>query len=257
MPSTSYVPLEKYELHSYPPELHTSSPFPNSLSHTTLPHAKLRKSFDSELQNTPYPFASGIPLKTASEKRPTRNNSALELLKALFLPMVAIVYLAFCYLVHFRVIHVSAHGILNTSPRNIGKSKFLFTSRYHPNFYKEACICSLYQSWCDIYQHFNCLCWSLAFEESHTRFKGKYQIEPVVNRSHIQLSISERGVLSRGFFSSIWCTSLGCQWHIKSILWYIRWYKSCHWWPLHSFSLRCHSRWIVYNRNLDVSACCS
>jgi hypothetical protein len=43
--------------------------------------------------------------------------------------MLAIAYLTFCYVVHYRVIPVKAHGLVNVSPQNIGGQFFFLRVR--------------------------------------------------------------------------------------------------------------------------------
>lgn len=69
---------------------------------------------------------SAGPGQFPAQQRPVKKSvghlkSTLDLLKALLLPIIAIAYLGFCYAVHYRTVPVDVHGIVNTSPSNIGK----------------------------------------------------------------------------------------------------------------------------------------
>jgi hypothetical protein len=74
-----------------------------------------------EKYNRGYRLHDSEPIAPRKPKRPSRFSSALGLLKALLMPILAIAYLTFCYVVHYRVVPISLHGIANTSPQNIGK----------------------------------------------------------------------------------------------------------------------------------------
>jgi nitrate reductase NapE component len=65
-----------------------------------------------------YPLR-GMPQRKS--RRPSRLSLAFDLLKTLLLPILAIAYLTFCYVVHYRIVPISLHGLINTSPQNIGE----------------------------------------------------------------------------------------------------------------------------------------
>lgn len=78
-------------------------------SHASTPHAGGPDSVDENGEKT-------IP------NRPSGWSSiklAIELLKILALPMVAIAYLAFCYTVHYRVVPVTTSSSVD-DPRHLG-----------------------------------------------------------------------------------------------------------------------------------------
>jgi hypothetical protein len=115
------MPLEKYELQSFPPQLSSDSDSKASMSYTDISypgqHGPPMHAPDPKL-DAGYPWR-GTPQRRY--KRPSRLAAALDLLKALLLPFLAISYLSFCYVVHYRVVPVNTHGIINVSPQNIGQ----------------------------------------------------------------------------------------------------------------------------------------
>lgn len=115
MPSLAYAPLETCEPHSLPPS-ESTAPIP-------LPCAVT----PSDAQNHPIDLD---PSNKSSwrdgwfnqrAKQPSWVGSILDLLKALLLPMIAAVYLIFCYVVHYRVVPVYAYGMVEILPQNVGE----------------------------------------------------------------------------------------------------------------------------------------
>ena len=88
-----------------------------------------------------YPWA-GMLWKTS------HLSSVLAFLKSLLLPLLAGAYLTFCYVVRYYNISISAGGIANLAPQNIGELCSLVYS-----VKPQAPSSSFNQSWCDIYQH--------------------------------------------------------------------------------------------------------
>jgi hypothetical protein len=114
MSSPSYIPVEKHELHTFPPTYSSQShgEIPNTgASYGAIP-------IDTADPKQQYPW-TGMP--QSKPRKPSRLLSALALLKSLLLPLLAIAYLTFCYVVHYKVVPVNTGGIVNTSPENIGE----------------------------------------------------------------------------------------------------------------------------------------
>lgn len=127
MTSPSYIPLEKHELQSYPPPLTSASESQIPIFHSGAPYTG-----QNVLMDTPDPkHNSGHHWRRVPQPKsrgPSCLSSVWDLLKALLLPMLAIAYLTFCYVVHYRVIPVKAHGLVNVSPQNIASIKAGVTS---------------------------------------------------------------------------------------------------------------------------------
>jgi hypothetical protein len=92
----------------------------------------------------------------------------LDLLKALLLPMLAIAYLTFCYVVRYRVIPVKMNGIINVSPKNIGE-------RFPCNLTGKCSSApsSVNQSWYDLDQYLDNRLGPLAGTRFDPGFQGK------------------------------------------------------------------------------------
>jgi len=110
MSSPPYMSLEKYELQSFPTPA-SESQIPLSFIGQDVP------------MDSPYPKHDWRGMPQAKLKRPSRLSSALVLMKALLMPMLAIAYLTFCYFVHYRVVPVRANGIVDVSPQNLASIK--------------------------------------------------------------------------------------------------------------------------------------
>src|ERR1700733_1791973 len=123
MTSPSYIPLEKHKRQSYPPPLTSASESQIPIFHSGAPYTG-----QNVLMDTPDPkHNSGHHWRRVPQPKsrgPSCLSSVWDLLKALLLPMLAIAYLTFCYVVHYRVIPVKAHGLVNVSPQNIGGQFF-------------------------------------------------------------------------------------------------------------------------------------
>jgi hypothetical protein len=124
MSSLFYMPLEKYELHSLTPTQLTSA----SESHIPMirNEAYAGKNSNIAIDSTSdskheAEYSWRGMAQRHKPRRPSRSSSALGLLKALLLPMLAIAYLTFCYVVHYRIVPVNTHGIIDVSPQNIGE----------------------------------------------------------------------------------------------------------------------------------------
>ena len=119
MSSPSYIALEKYELHSLTPTRLTSA----SESQIPMIHNDTYAGKSSNIPIDPK-HEAGYPWRGMAQHKPRRQSrslSALSLLKALLLPILAIAYLTFCYVVHYRIVPVNTHGIMDVSPQNIGE----------------------------------------------------------------------------------------------------------------------------------------
>ncbi|KIM79523.1 hypothetical protein PILCRDRAFT_10350 [Piloderma croceum F 1598] len=121
----SYMPVEKREPHSVPSDLTAAPESQTSMSDAGIPYAENSgivdnpgSKYDAEYSEMPRRIPRGS----------SRLSSSLDLLKALILPTLAIAYLAFCYIVHYRVIPINMHGIINVSPQNIASIKAGVTS---------------------------------------------------------------------------------------------------------------------------------
>lgn len=89
---------------------------PRSMSYISVPNTLVgNASFESKSIDAP------SPLLRKDKKTSGGLKSALDLLKALLLPIIAIAYLGFCYAVHYRTVPVNTYGIVNTSPSNLGR----------------------------------------------------------------------------------------------------------------------------------------
>lgn len=85
------------------------------MSYTSVPETAVdHASFESKWIEAP-------PQQRQVKKSPGGLNSTFDLLKALLLPIIAIAYLGFCYVVHYCTVPVNTHGIVNTSPSNLGR----------------------------------------------------------------------------------------------------------------------------------------
>ncbi|KAK0194438.1 hypothetical protein F5146DRAFT_436833 [Armillaria mellea] len=97
----SYMAIEKYQSpHSF------TIPNMTSLSSSHLP---INHSF--------------LPLPPAEKRRISGLRSALDVVKALVLPVVAVGYLAFCYSVHNRIVPVTGDGMVNLSSYSMATVK--------------------------------------------------------------------------------------------------------------------------------------
>ncbi|KAK0498799.1 hypothetical protein EDD18DRAFT_51113 [Armillaria luteobubalina] len=90
----SYMVVEKYDQSPH------SFTIPNMASSSSS-HLPINHSF--------------LPLPPAEKRRISGLRFALDVVKALVLPVVAIGYLAFCYSVHNRIVPVTGDGIVNLS----------------------------------------------------------------------------------------------------------------------------------------------
>lgn len=89
---------------------------PQSMSYISVPNTLVgNASFESKSIDAP------SPLLRKDKKTSGGLKSAIDLLKALLLPIIAIAYLGFCYAVHYRTVPVNTYGIVNTSPSNLGR----------------------------------------------------------------------------------------------------------------------------------------
>jgi hypothetical protein len=144
----SYMPVEKHELHSVPSYLTAAPESQTSMSYTGVPYAENNDTVDNPDSKYDAEY-SGMPRRIP--RGSSRLSSSLDLLKALLLPTLTIAYLTFCYIVHYHVIPINMHGIINVSPQNIGEQIPHHIWRILP----QAPVPSINQSWCNFYQHFN------------------------------------------------------------------------------------------------------
>ncbi len=95
----SYMAIEKYD---QSPRSFTIPNVTSSSSHLPINH-------------------SFLPLPPAEKRRISGLRSALDIVKAIVLPVVAIGYLAFCYSVHNRIVPVTGDGIVDLSSYSLGR----------------------------------------------------------------------------------------------------------------------------------------
>jgi hypothetical protein len=159
------MPVEKYEQHCFPPHLSATPESQMSMSYTGVPDSGTNSTMDNP--DSKYDAAEncrGMAQRTPGG--PSHFSSSLDLLKTLLLPMLAIAYLTFCYVVHYHVIPVNMHGIIDVSPHNVGEQLSLHIYQTKPQAHS-----SIDQSRCNVYQHFDNRIRSLAI----ARFDSKSQ----------------------------------------------------------------------------------
>lgn len=168
MSSPPYTP-EKYELQS----------FPGQFAESQIPLSFIGQEVPMDTPNLKHDW-QGMP--KAKRQRPDRLSSALVLTKALLMPMLAIGYLTFCYVVHYYVVPVRAHGIIDVSPQNLGEQCFA------SHMVKSSCASSsFYQGWGDHYQHFDNHSRTLTLKVSNQGTQSKWW--PTVAHAHSQLIV--------------------------------------------------------------------
>jgi hypothetical protein len=150
-------------------DLNASKPALDSplLAHDTLGRSSSHEGNESQTKETEP--ESAIPalkgsLKSRNSSGALHFNSPLKLAKALLLPVIAVAYMAFCFVVNERVVTV---GNKNDSFQHI--SKGIRTSSTVT--IAESCI-RFSQSCHHIRDNFDHLVGADTFEIAHTRFKG-------------------------------------------------------------------------------------